>query len=101
MLDVRHLRNLFIILGLDIIISLVLNEIRPLADTRMDLALEIKGNAAKLLLAILESRHDADNADRILRHKHDILFIVAFQNFNHSITIIINILLFIYYKKKI
>ena len=84
MLDVRHLRNLFIILGLDIIISLVLNEIRPLADTRMDLALEIKGNAAKLLLAILESRHDADNADRILRHKHDILFIVAFLNYNHG-----------------
>lgn len=28
--------------GLDIIISLVLNEIRPLADENMDLALEIK-----------------------------------------------------------
>lgn len=28
--------------GLDIIISLVLNEIRPLADEHMDLALEIK-----------------------------------------------------------
>ena len=69
----------------------MLNEIRPLADTRMDLALEIKGNAAKLLLAILESRHDADNADRILRHKHDILFIVALQNYNNSITIIVNI----------
>lgn len=30
--------------GLDIIISLVLNEIRPLADKHMDLALEIKVN---------------------------------------------------------
>lgn len=28
--------------GLDIIISLVLNEIKPLADEHMDLALEIK-----------------------------------------------------------
>uniref|UniRef100_A0A183CC87 Inositol 1,4,5-trisphosphate receptor n=1 Tax=Globodera pallida TaxID=36090 RepID=A0A183CC87_GLOPA len=49
--------------GLDIIISLVLNDIRPLADHRMELALEIK-----LLLAIMESRHDSVNADRVLRN---------------------------------
>ncbi|KAL3082805.1 hypothetical protein niasHS_010607 [Heterodera schachtii] len=54
--------------GLDIIISLVLNDIRPLADHRMDLALEIKSNASKLLLAIMESRHDSENADRVLRN---------------------------------
>ena len=63
----------------------MLNEIRPLADTRMDLALEIKGNAAKLLLAILESRHDADNADRILRHERSIYFQFSkFQSFNYN-----------------
>uniref|UniRef100_A0A914HGQ2 MIR domain-containing protein n=1 Tax=Globodera rostochiensis TaxID=31243 RepID=A0A914HGQ2_GLORO len=54
--------------GLDIIISLVLNDIRPLADHRMELALEIKSNASKLLLAIMESRHDSVNADRVLRN---------------------------------
>jgi len=67
--------------GLDIIISLVLNDIRPLADQRMDLALEIKSQASKvknlfllfaiylkqLLLAIMESRHDSENADSVLR----------------------------------
>uniref|UniRef100_A0A914ER69 Inositol 1,4,5-trisphosphate receptor n=1 Tax=Acrobeloides nanus TaxID=290746 RepID=A0A914ER69_9BILA len=54
--------------GLDIIISLVLNEIRPLADDHMELALEIKSNASKLLLAIMESRHDSENAERVLRN---------------------------------
>lgn len=54
--------------GLDIIISLVLNDIRPLADEHMDLALEIKSNASKLLLAIMESRHDSENAERVLRN---------------------------------
>uniref|UniRef100_A0A915CQ64 Inositol 1,4,5-trisphosphate receptor n=1 Tax=Ditylenchus dipsaci TaxID=166011 RepID=A0A915CQ64_9BILA len=54
--------------GLDIIISLVLNEIKPLADEHMDLALEIKSNASKLLLAVMESRHDSENAERVLRN---------------------------------
>jgi hypothetical protein len=54
--------------GLDIIISLVLNEIKPLADDHMDLALEIKSNASKLLLAIMESRHDSENSERVLRN---------------------------------
>ncbi|KRX66923.1 Inositol 1,4,5-trisphosphate receptor itr-1, partial [Trichinella sp. T9] len=54
--------------GLDIIISLVLNEIMPLAEKNIQLALEIKSNASKLLLAILESRNDCDNAERILRN---------------------------------
>ncbi|PAV80527.1 hypothetical protein WR25_22907 [Diploscapter pachys] len=52
--------------GLNIIISLVLNEIKPLADEHMELALEIKSNASKLLLAIMESRHDSENAERVL-----------------------------------
>uniref|UniRef100_A0AC35U5D8 Inositol 1,4,5-trisphosphate receptor n=1 Tax=Rhabditophanes sp. KR3021 TaxID=114890 RepID=A0AC35U5D8_9BILA len=52
--------------GLDIIISLVLNDIKPLADEHMELALEIKSNASKLLLAVMESRHDSENADRVL-----------------------------------
>ncbi|CAJ0918564.1 unnamed protein product, partial [Mesorhabditis belari] len=54
--------------GLNIIISLVLNDIKPLADERMDLALEIKSNASKLLLAIMESRHDSENSERVLHN---------------------------------
>ncbi|XP_053377799.1 inositol 1,4,5-trisphosphate receptor type 1-like isoform X4 [Mercenaria mercenaria] len=46
--------------GIDIIIALVLSEIS------MDLVLELKNNASKLLLAIMESRHDSENAERIL-----------------------------------
>ncbi|EJD74264.1 cation channel family protein [Loa loa] len=52
--------------GLNMIISLVLNEIKPLCLTHMDLALEIKSAASKLLLAVMESRRDADNAERVL-----------------------------------
>uniref|UniRef100_A0A1I8EE46 Inositol 1,4,5-trisphosphate receptor n=1 Tax=Wuchereria bancrofti TaxID=6293 RepID=A0A1I8EE46_WUCBA len=52
--------------GLNMIISLVLNEIKPLCLTHMDLALEIKSAASKLLLAVMESRCDADNAERVL-----------------------------------
>ncbi|CDW52771.1 inositol 1,4,5 trisphosphate receptor type 1 [Trichuris trichiura] len=54
--------------GLDIVISLVLNEIKPLAEKSIHLALEVKSNASKLLLAILESRCDGDNAERIIRN---------------------------------
>ncbi|CAD6191298.1 unnamed protein product [Caenorhabditis auriculariae] len=54
--------------GLNIIISLVLNDIKPLADDHMELALEIKSQASKLLLAIMESRHDGENANRVLRN---------------------------------
>jgi inositol 1,4,5-triphosphate receptor type 1 len=35
---------------------LILNDINPLGKTRMDLVLELKNNASKLLLAIMESR---------------------------------------------
>uniref|UniRef100_A0A158Q836 Inositol 1,4,5-trisphosphate receptor n=1 Tax=Elaeophora elaphi TaxID=1147741 RepID=A0A158Q836_9BILA len=54
--------------GLNMIISLVLNEIKPLCLTHVDLALEIKASSAasKLLLAVMESRRDADNAERVL-----------------------------------
>lgn len=52
--------------GMDIINALVLNEINPLSKHRMDLVMELKDNASKLLLAIMESRHDGENASRIL-----------------------------------
>ncbi|XP_074645592.1 inositol 1,4,5-trisphosphate receptor-like [Tubulanus polymorphus] len=52
--------------GIDIITALILNDINPLGKNRMDLVLELKNNASKLLLAIMESRHDSENADRIL-----------------------------------
>lgn len=52
--------------GLDIITALILNDINPLGNARMDLVLELKNNASKLLLAIMESRGDGENAERIL-----------------------------------
>uniref|UniRef100_A0AAY5EEB9 Inositol 1,4,5-trisphosphate receptor, type 1a n=1 Tax=Electrophorus electricus TaxID=8005 RepID=A0AAY5EEB9_ELEEL len=52
--------------GIDIIIALILNDINPLGRKRMDLVLELKNNASKLLLAIMESRHDNENAERVL-----------------------------------
>ncbi|XP_066945104.1 inositol 1,4,5-trisphosphate receptor isoform X27 [Macrobrachium rosenbergii] len=53
--------------GLHIITALILSDINPLAKTRMDLVLELKNNASKLLLAIMESRADSENAERILQ----------------------------------
>ncbi|XP_011870190.1 PREDICTED: inositol 1,4,5-trisphosphate receptor isoform X7 [Vollenhovia emeryi] len=52
--------------GLDIITALILNDINPLGKSRMDLVLELKNNASKLLLAIMESRGDSENAERIM-----------------------------------
>lgn len=52
--------------GLDIITALILNDINPLGKNRMDLVLELKNNASKLLLAIMESRGDSENAEKIL-----------------------------------
>lgn len=52
--------------GLDIITALILNDINPLGKNRMDLVLELKNNASKLLLAIMESRSDNYNAEKIL-----------------------------------
>ncbi|XP_070803557.1 LOW QUALITY PROTEIN: inositol 1,4,5-trisphosphate-gated calcium channel ITPR2 [Pituophis catenifer annectens] len=52
--------------GIDIIIALILNDINPLGKYRMDLVLQLKNNASKLLLAVMESRHDSENAERVL-----------------------------------
>uniref|UniRef100_A0A3B3ZTM5 Inositol 1,4,5-trisphosphate receptor n=1 Tax=Periophthalmus magnuspinnatus TaxID=409849 RepID=A0A3B3ZTM5_9GOBI len=52
--------------GIDIITALILNDISPLCRYRMDMVLELKDNASKLLLALMESRHDNENAERIL-----------------------------------
>uniref|UniRef100_A0A8C4QFE0 Inositol 1,4,5-trisphosphate receptor n=1 Tax=Eptatretus burgeri TaxID=7764 RepID=A0A8C4QFE0_EPTBU len=52
--------------GIDIIIALILNDINPLGREHMDLVLQLKNNASKLLLAIVESRHDSENAERII-----------------------------------
>ena len=42
--------------GIDIIVAIVLNDINPLAKRRMSLVLQLKNDAAKLLLSIMESR---------------------------------------------
>ena len=54
--------------GLGIITALILNDINPLGKVRMDLVLELRNNASKLLLAIMESRSsDPENvADKII-----------------------------------
>ncbi|XP_066541868.1 inositol 1,4,5-trisphosphate receptor type 2 [Hoplias malabaricus] len=52
--------------GIDIIIALIVNPIEPLEKDRMDLVLELKNNASKLLLAIMESCRDSENAEQIL-----------------------------------
>ncbi|XP_049746274.1 inositol 1,4,5-trisphosphate receptor type 3 isoform X2 [Elephas maximus indicus] len=52
--------------GIDIITALILNDISPLCKYRVDLVLQLKDNASKLLLALMESRHDSENAERIL-----------------------------------
>lgn len=52
--------------GIDIITALILNDISPLCKYRIDLVLQLKDNASKLLLALMESRHDSENAERIL-----------------------------------
>uniref|UniRef100_A0A671RE91 Inositol 1,4,5-trisphosphate receptor n=1 Tax=Sinocyclocheilus anshuiensis TaxID=1608454 RepID=A0A671RE91_9TELE len=57
----RHESN-----GIDIIIALIVNPIDPLGKNRLDLVLELKNNASELLLAIMESRHDSENAEKIL-----------------------------------
>ncbi|CAF3997190.1 unnamed protein product, partial [Rotaria sp. Silwood2] len=54
--------------GIDIIIAIVFNDITPLKQKNYDLVLELKDNASKLLLAVMESRDDSTNAERILRN---------------------------------
>lgn len=56
--------------GLAIITALILNDISPLGRTRMDLVRELKNNASKLLLAIMESRTpDSENvAEKIINN---------------------------------
>ncbi|OQV23241.1 Inositol 1,4,5-trisphosphate receptor type 1 [Hypsibius exemplaris] len=54
--------------GLDIIIALTLLDIKPLQDKAEDLVLGLKSNAVKLLLAIIESRQDSENAERLLHN---------------------------------
>uniref|UniRef100_A0A3B5MN81 Inositol 1,4,5-trisphosphate receptor n=1 Tax=Xiphophorus couchianus TaxID=32473 RepID=A0A3B5MN81_9TELE len=52
--------------GIDIITALILNDISPLCRYRVEMVLQLKDNASKLLLALMESRHDNENAERIL-----------------------------------
>ncbi|XP_043932426.1 inositol 1,4,5-trisphosphate receptor type 3 [Protopterus annectens] len=52
--------------GIDIITSLILSDISPLCKYNMDLVLLLKDSASKLLLALMESRHDTENAERML-----------------------------------
>lgn len=44
----------------------------------MDLVLELKNNASKLLLAIMESRGDSENAERILYNMNPKQLVIIF-----------------------
>ncbi len=73
--------------GLGIITALILNDINPLGKTRMDLVLELKNNASKLLLAIMESRtSDSENvAEKIIYNMNpDQLVDVACKAFHQE-----------------
>eukprot|EP01135_Chromosphaera_perkinsii_P005608 Nk52_evm22s355 gene=Nk52_evmTU22s355 len=52
--------------NVELFVALVLNDIHPLNETRLDKFLALKQNAAQLLLAVLERRSDRLFADRIL-----------------------------------
>lgn len=70
--------------GLNIVISLILNDIQPLSDTVLrcrvlfnatlsrlqdsTAALQLKSEASKLLLAVMESRDDSENAQHVLNN---------------------------------
>lgn len=73
--------------GLHIITALILNEVSPLCEKRMDLVLKLKNNASKLLLAIMESRADSDNAERIL-HSMNIPNLVRILEIHHPICLV-------------
>lgn len=47
----------------------------------MDLVLELKNNASKLLLAIMESRGDSENAERILYNMNPKQLVIIIINF--------------------
>lgn len=85
--------------GLDIITALILNDINPLGKTRMDLVLELKNNASKLLLAIMESRGDSENAERILYNMNpkqlvyniEILDLIKVLHFSHILRLMLRV----------
>lgn len=52
--------------GIDIVISLVLNDIQPLSKHSPEMYYSLKNAASKLLLALLESNEDCSCAERIL-----------------------------------
>jgi len=52
--------------GIDIVIALIINDIQPLSKNNLEMYLNLKDNASKLLLAVMESNDDIANAERIL-----------------------------------
>lgn len=77
--------------GIDNVIALILNDIQPLGSERMDLVLELKNNASKLLLAIMESRADSENAQRILLSMSPRQLIEVASNAFHQQTDVSNV----------
>ncbi|KAI0984952.1 hypothetical protein GJ496_002567 [Pomphorhynchus laevis] len=53
--------------AIDVIVAIVLNDIQPLQETHREYVLNLKDCASKLLLAVMESRDDTANSERIMR----------------------------------
>lgn len=71
-----------------------MNDINPLGKSRMDLILELKNNASKLLLAIMESRGDSENAERILYNMNPKQLVRSILFNTNCFIIIINFVLY-------
>ena len=52
--------------GIDIVIALIMNDIPQLSNNNFKMYYDLKNNASKLLLALLESNDDVNNAERIM-----------------------------------
>lgn len=50
----------------------------------MDLVLELKNNASKLLLAIMESRGDGENAERILYNMNPKQLVIIYVSHTYT-----------------
>jgi hypothetical protein len=52
--------------GIDIVIALIMNDIPQLSNNNLKMYYDLKNNASKLLLSLLESNDDVNNAERIM-----------------------------------
>ncbi|XP_065197273.1 inositol 1,4,5-trisphosphate receptor type 1-like isoform X2 [Sycon ciliatum] len=71
--------------GIDIIIALMMNDIDPLRSQFPELELELKNNAVKCILSIMESRQDSTMIDRIIQRIQPLDKLVSLCQYAYSI----------------